>query len=201
MIRPFVKLGALAMSVFVVAHAVAQNVIPGDMRGQPLVYVKEGKIYGCGIRFILVDVPQNLGDQSVVSTYDLSFNLYMPIHPVVKGGSYDVTAADFKRGNLSKVKPIAPSTIWLKADGARATAPQMGHITKSDDPGFFLYTTDLDPILALFGAFNRKEVILVGTKRPGARSERVFSGSIEMEPAERERVSSCIVELLADFKK
>lgn len=191
---------AVAAFAFAISTTVnAQNVLTTDMRGQPLVYLKDGRIRGCRIRFLIVDAPERLTDQSIVTTYDVSFNLYIPVLPLVKGGSYDARLGDFKRQDVSKIRPVTPSAIWIKADGVSATTPQQGKVIPADNPGFLFYTTDLDPVLGLFKAFGNNETILVGTSRPGAKTERVFSGTIEMSPSEREQVLKCVRELLANI--
>ena len=178
-------------------RAHAQNVIGAQIVGQPLVYMKAGKLDGCGIRLMIVDTPPSFNDKRPVPVWDLSFNLYLPGNGAVKVGSYNVSPAELKSGKPS-AKPIGVPTAsgWLKAPNADATAP-LSQIGKSEDPGFILYWTELDSVLALFKSYMSGEAILVGTRRTGAKSDRIFSGPIEMAESEKRQVDQCLTEFLA----
>jgi hypothetical protein len=188
---------AIVALAFVDSGARAQNVTSTQILGQPLVYMKAGKLDGCGIRLIIVDAPVKLQDNIPIPVWDLSFNLYLPGRGAVKVGSYNVSAAEMRLGKASAKSNNVPTAAgWLKAPNADPTAP-LQQIGKSDDPGFILYWTELDSVLALFKSHMRGEPILVGTRRTGARNERVFSGTIEMSGDEKAQVGQCLAEFLA----
>ena len=147
---PFLLITIVACCAFVAGRAHAQNVLDARILGQPLVYMKAGKLSGCGIRLVIVDAPFSPNNKTPIPVWDLSFNLYLPGTSAVKIGSYNVSPAEMKSGKPS-ANPIAVPTAtgWLKAPNADATAP-LGQIVKGDDPGFILYWTELDSVLALF---------------------------------------------------
>ena len=94
----------------------AQNLIEAQILGQPLVYMKAGKLDGCGIRLIVVDMPVSLKDNNPIPVWDLSFNMYLPGRGAVKIGSYNVSAAEMRIG-----KPGPKSKVATAAAAAPAT--------------------------------------------------------------------------------
>jgi hypothetical protein len=175
----------------------AQNVIEAKFDGQPLVYMKEGQVNGCGVRVIIVHVPAVLKENSLITAYDASFNLNSPGYGVVKAGVTEATWADFSVGlPKGKGRAIAPSKFWFKAPGAKATTAT-GKVISGDDPGTTLYATDVDPIIALLGAHKANVPILFGVTRPGVSTERIFIGAITMSDGERKQVANCLDELLS----
>lgn len=182
-------------------NAEAQNVISAPMLGQPLVYMKDGALYGCGVRLIVVDSPKN-PTAAPVAVYDLSFNLHMPGTGIMKGGSMDVPSSQIHSGQLdkNKTKPVQLAAFWLKAKENPATSPLQG-TAKGADAGTILYAADLDAVFPLFNAQVRGEPLLVGTKRQGAKTERLFTGVVKMKDDEQEQLNQCMKEFLAQATK
>lgn len=179
----------------------AQNVVTADLRGQPLVYLKGGKLSGCGIRVIIVDTPPKLTDATQVPVWDFSFNLYLPGTAAVKIGSYNVSANEIRSGKFeAKPKNVPTAMGWLKAPNSEATNPLNG-VGKSEDAGFILYSTELDSVLALFKAQLDQSAVLVGTRREGAKMDRIFSGPIAMSETENAQIVQCLKEFLAASTK
>jgi hypothetical protein len=182
------------VALLMAGTASGQNVIPMRIQGQPLVYMKEGKVDGCGIRFVMVDAPPKFTDTTKITMYDVSFNIYTSGLALIKGGASDATSADFKAGNYSTAKPVLLKTLWIKARGNEATTPLTG-MKRSDDPGMITYVADEERVAALFVALAKEEPILVGTQRPEAKSERIFSGKIDVTHSELQEISACVKQL------
>lgn len=192
-----IRLVVLYALLVAVPNANAQNIIEAPLIGQPLVYMNAGKLSGCGIRLMIVDTPPSPHEKARVPVWDLSFNLYLPGRAIVKIGSYDVSVSDIKSGKMREKLAItaAPAGGWLKAPDSDATVP-LDKIQKSDDPGFILYSADASVVMALFNAQMKRAPILVGTRRVGANTDRVFSGTVELSDAEQSQSVQCMKELL-----
>lgn len=68
----------------------AQNVIPLQISGQPLQYMKDGTVTGCGVRMVGVR-PTAPGRAEI---FDVSINVYTSGVSVLKGLSYNALAND-----------------------------------------------------------------------------------------------------------
>ena len=111
-----------------------------------------------------------------VPVWDASFNVYLEGTAVIKVGSTDVAIADVRAGRFSGPgKPIKPAAFWFKANDTSATNPLTGTV-QGDDPSTILYFSDVDTVLSLFIATQKHEPILVGTRRPGSKTDRIFPG-------------------------
>ena len=175
-------------------NAEAQNVISTQIVGQPLVYMKDGNVNGCGVRLIVVVSPP-LPSAAPVPVYDLSFNTFLPGYCVVKGSSSDVPSSKTDGApDFSKERGIPLTTFWLKAKNKPATSPLTGTL-KGEKPGSILYKADIDAVLPLFAVAAKGETILVGTKRQGENFERIFTGAIAMPVNEIEEVIQCLDEI------
>jgi hypothetical protein len=173
--------------------AFAQNVITVPMMGQPLVYMKDGAVQGCGVRVLIVDAPPTAAVTArTVPIWDTSFNISLPGYATIKAGSLDVPIAEIRAGRFAGAgRPVEPTVFWFKAKGTSATKPvaPQAKVIKGEDPGTILYVADVASVLPLFSASNKRESILVGTRWPGGKSDRIFSGTIEMSPKEFEQVT------------
>jgi hypothetical protein len=172
-----------------------QDIVNTGLDGQALVYVKDGAIDGCGVRVLVVDVPAGYSQASLITAYDVSFGLKPSGVAVVQARSTDATLSDYESGDKSRRKAVAPDKFWLKASGARATAPietMNGGMLAGSDRGAMMYVSDLESVTALFAANGARKPISIGVMRPGMRTERVFSGRINMSDSDRRQVASCL---------
>lgn len=180
--------------VLMASSALAQAVFPSDIRGQPLMYMKDGIVEGCGVRFLIIDI---VPGRNVVPVYDMSFNLYRTF-AAVKAGSYDVHIDELRAGKpMGTEKRVSLTTAWLKAANTPATTPLNG-MHQSDDKGFFLYEADVERVTPLFLAVMRGESISVGARREKDKGDRIFAGPVKLDPAELEQLTQCAAELVSD---
>lgn len=197
---PVLLLGTIAQTTLA-SEVYAQAIVEVRVVGQPLMYMKAGKLDGCGVRLIVVDAQDSPKSTSPVAVWDMSFNLYVSGHAAVKIGSYDIAASELKSGTVSgKQKNVPTANGWLKARNADATAP-LTVIGKSDDAGFILYATEPESVLALMLANMDRKPILIGTRRVGAKGERIFSGTIEMSDGDNAHLDQCLSEYLAATRR
>jgi hypothetical protein len=153
-------------------------------------YMKSGKVDGCGIRFIAVLIDPTLrGGRGV----DGSINLWASGAAVVKGLSYDIDVAAMRSG--TKAKRAQVERFWLKAPGQPATNPADGRFHNSDDEGAKLYGVKFDEGFELYKAAFEGALITIGVKRSNERGERLYFGKVDMSDGEKAQALSCLSEL------
>ena len=175
------------------------------MTGQPQQHVKDGAIVGCGMRVVGVfEPPAGVPD---ASTLDASINLNQPGFGLLKaiGGTINMPALmaysrDPSRG-LPPERRWRPEAFWFKASGAPATRPQTP-LTGADPPEAALYATnEIEPILAVLSAILEAKQIQIGVRQPGRNFEQIYQVKVRLKDGERETLSDCLRELIANGKK
>jgi len=188
---------ALALSLLAAATVgCSETVVEARLDGQPLVYLKDGIVDGCGVRVIVVELPSNRS--APITAYDASFNIKAPGRGIITAQTADATLADFESGKPERRKAIPPESFWFKALGGKATAPDdrtAGKMLAGDEAGSVVYLSDVGPVMALFTSQAARKPIQMGVKRPGAAAEKIFSGTIEMSDGDRARIAACVAEL------
>ena len=175
----------------------AQPLTEVELLGQPLQYLKEGKVDGCGVRIVGL---RPLGSPpTTVQGIDVSFNLFAPGVGSVKGllmeGPLSVRTADLPRKPLSR--------IWLRAPGSDATTSSNGQFHESPtDKLALLYTTSsIDSVIALFTATIEKKSIQIGVRAKGTELDRVFFGVVKLSEAESKQIADCLGDFSRNLKQ
>jgi hypothetical protein len=165
--------------------------------GQPLQYMKEGHVNGCGVRLFGLVNPNKERD---TEGFDVSFNLYLPGFGLIKGGGLNVTADDFAKRRTGKRKP-KPKSLWLKAAGLRATQPRDGGVLQAEDPpeAAMYVTSGIESVVGLFGAIFVGKPIQVGILQHNEPVERVYYGPVALKDSEKAEIAGCIEELSAEL--
>src|SRR5688572_21265738 len=83
-----------------------QHVVQAQIEGQPLVYVREGAVNGCGVRLF----GGQAGTVGAVPYFDVSFNLWRNGAGIVKAMSYDLRVEELAAGKRPVGLPI--SSAW-----------------------------------------------------------------------------------------
>ena len=179
------------------AGAGAQNIVPTKMSGQPLMYMKDGEVNGCGIR-IIGGRPTING--AVWEWFDVSINVYEHGGGLVKIVSYDVDEPKMRAGGL-KPKPLPVRSGWLKAAGKSGTTPAKGKSAVADDGASLMYGSDLDRTMPLFSAYFQRETVSIGVRRVGDKTETIYSGVVTMDDNEDQQLRSCLRDLVAKWPK
>jgi hypothetical protein len=187
---------AFCLSMYVAPFAAAQTAVEAQLSGQPLMYMKDGKVDGCGIRLVGVVVLSTLKDGIAL---DASVNIYNTGVGVVKALSYDVTLGAGQAG--SKHRTMAIDRFWLKSPSGEATHPQDGQFHKTDDGGGRLYTVTVEDALNLLLAAATGNVVTLGLKRSAESHERIYFGRAKMTEGEKNQVISCMDSLVARMSK
>jgi len=186
---------AAATALFTGAPAMANPVSEAVITGQPLQYMQEGKVNGCGVR--LVGLVEPLPKAKDVEGFDVSFNLYLPGAGFVKGFGFTSSMASFQSMDTQS-KKRRPERLWLRANGADATTPRAGSQQQAQDPpeAILYVTNDIDEIIELFSAVMTQQILQVGMKFPGVGVERIYQGSVRMKQSEVATVARCWDELV-----
>jgi hypothetical protein len=169
---------------------VAQGMNEAKIEGQPLQYIKEGAVNGCGVRLFSFELNQDL---MTGQGWDGSINVWASGVANVKGLTYDLNIKEMESGKRPKHGEI--EKFWLKAPGSRATTPRDGKIFPGEDAGSILYVTEIDVALALFDAVFQDKSITVGLRRKGERSDRLYFGRAKLSDAERQQLILCMGEV------
>ncbi len=179
---------AFGGSVLCVAlsSASAQNVYPANMTGQPLQYMHDGAISGCGLRIVAVEVADDLSSEAS----ELSLNFYDSGVAIVKATAYAPIPL-----RKPTPQPVKVASAWAKAPGANATKP-LGVAEVGEDHLSQVYATDLENALAIVGAQTAGTPVQISVRRPLQRTYRILSGVVTMSPAEGVQLRSCLSELV-----
>jgi len=187
------RMAALAVLLMICADVVAQNVQPIKISGQPLVYMKAGRIDACGLRLIGIHVG---GDLSIL-TVDASFNLDSERRGIVKVATAEGTAQAVKANTMTRFRV---AEAWIKAPGKRATQPYENKTFPGEDGTSLLYVTTWDQVLELFKAALDGSVLNIGVKRADDGHTRIYSGAVALSPEEIQQVSACFTEIVEAMK-
>lgn len=189
------RIAAAIAFVVVAVSAFAGMILPARISGQPLQYMKDGRIHGCGIRLVGIVEPT---DPSRIEGFDVSLNLYDSGIALIKGGGFLTTAAGMTSGhkNLGGRKP---DSLWLKAPGSKATEPISGEVLPAEDPleAVMYGTSDFDAVRALWEAIMGATPLQVGIRFPQEPVDRIYQGVASLNNTELAQIRDCFSELLA----
>lgn len=174
-------------------NAHAQPVDVSDMTGQPLMYMKDGVVHGCGLR-IMGGTEKADGEFRM---FDVSLSVYAAGVTILKAVSYDVTPAEAKSNKPARRVNVV--SAWVKAPNEPATKP-IGAVRQSESEVALLYTTQVDALVAVLKAQSQGAPMNVGIRRLGESAERIQSGPIALSSEERKQLSQCISELRSQIK-
>jgi len=162
---------------------------------EPQMQVKNGVVEGCGYR--LKAIPKSFQTNRQPILLDASFNVYVngPFG-LVKGGAVQV---ENMNGTVGKPvnKPI--DSFWLKAQGARPTAPVEKKIP-SDTKGYLLYGVSVADVMRLFRSVWEAEPLTLGMRIKGESLDRIYSGVAITEDSSNADIQRCIDDLINKVK-
>lgn len=180
---------AVCFALHLPINALGQNIHVLEMTGQPLVYMHDGNLRGCGVRVFGLD---SVPGQDLIKVFDISTNLYPDKGAVVKVSSYDTTVAIMKSRKPHRLFHLHSG--WIRSPGAKATSP-IAPAFKGDDGHAILYSTSVDSALEILKAALSEAIVQVGIRRQGEPTERIYAGKIALSAAELGQIRSCISDL------
>lgn len=173
----------------------AQGVVPTKLLGQPLRYMTDGNVSGCGLRV--------LGGQPTRGTrlwrwFDVSVNMFSDGTGAVKITSQDLNAADVEKGRTGPPKLVPIRSGWLKAPGQPATIPLDGKQRTAADGVSLLYPAEPERVFAVILGAAFGDTISVGLRRPTDTNETIYTGKVELSAQESDELAQCIKELVRE---
>jgi hypothetical protein len=178
--------------------AQAQNAREATLVGQPLIYAKEGKLTGCGIRVLAMDEAPKAG--VAVLLIDSSIQLNMNVAGMMV--KFVASRAAMVNGEpVVRSRPVV-ERAWFRADGLTPTSARDGlMMPTSEPPGGVLYvTTSLKNDMSILLAMLNGKTVEMGAKLQGESGDTVRFGKVVLSEAEAGRVQSCLDDLLASAK-
>jgi len=172
--------------------ASAQNVLPAEMSGQPLQYMKDGSVDGCGLR-IMAFRPLASGRIEAVET---SVNIY------VSGGAF-IKAVAYRPGTAEQfakeLQPVKVTGAWIRAEGQKAT-PTLTKKIVGDDKKSLLYGTDFSAALNVLKAQMEGTRVQLSVRRQGEPSDWILSGVVKLSDTESEQFLGCMREFVDSMR-
>ncbi len=185
--------GVALTSIF--TTGIAQTVTTLRLDGQPLVYMKDGRPHGCGLRIFGFHEIQPSGRLRMV---DVSVNVHTATPASVKLTTADTSFDDMKAGNKPRSARVLAG--WIRAQDAISTRPLEGKTAAGDDGLSLLYWTDHDSALAVFAAQAERKTIMIGVRRDGDSHERIYAGHVNLSLDESKQITQCLSELSAGLR-
>lgn len=186
------QLLAAVVFAFLCSGPLAQGMHEAVIVGQPMQYMKDGRVSGCGVRLIGLVSPAT---NNPAIGFDVSFNLDFEGFGFVKGGGLRVYYDGTGRA-IQERKVIKPIKLWIRAPGHAATMPAGGRVFDGQDPPqMIMYATSIDSSAALFLAVSQRRSVQVGVHFLGEATERVFYGVAVLSESESGQLGACISEI------
>ena len=154
---------------------------------QPLQYMTEGVVMGCGAR-LFGTLPW--GGKSRARGIDVSVNLRRE-SGFVKALSYDVTLP----GSAASIRAAPIDMAWLRASGSNATKPVQGKPIAGETVGSILYVANGEDVADVLIALLKRQSIQIGVKRTNESGERIFYGKARASEADLRQLDSCLREV------
>lgn len=172
----------------------AQNIVNVAISGQPLQYLTDGQVTGCGLRLAATRVMTD----GRTEASELSVSMY-------SDGRAQVDAIAFARevvapGATPASRPVKVRAGWVRAKGGDATAPNAAPIA-SDDGLSLVYATRIEPVFGVFLAQRRGEAVQMSVARAGEPGAVVVSGVPRMGRAEESQLTKCVESLIGEATK
>ena len=183
------KFIALIILVFSLS-ANAGNVVTTMFKTQVLISQGNGKVNGCGVRF--VGIQEITLNNQVVRVVDGSFNVYSPGIGLTKAGMSTTNSNDVIKGNRSSTNTGIKS-YWMRRVGGSVNQSIDGKFSNSTDTkGFLLQAITEDSSLDLLQAVNSDKEFLIGVTQLNDNGEWVFAGKLTMGEVDYGRLQDCL---------
>lgn len=182
-------LGASLLTVSAAANA--QAVIPAQITGQPLQYMREGVLTGCGLRIVAVVVNDDLSTDAS----EVSVNFDDNGNALFKAVAY----AQFAPGKPAP-RPIKVESAWARAPGSPATLA-IGPSYAGDDKLSLLYPTDLASALAVLKAQLDGTPVQLSVQSTGQPNYKILAGAVALTAPEQAQLRTCVTELVGIMQR
>lgn len=168
----------------------AGNVVTTMFKTQVLISQGNGKVNGCGVRF--VGIQEITLNNQVVRVVDGSFNVYSEGIGITKAGMSTTNSNDVIQGNRSSISTDIKS-YWMRRAGGSVNQSVDGKFSKSTDTkGFLIQAITADSFLNLLQAVNSDKEFQIGVTQQKGNGEWVFAGKLTMEDVDSRRLQDCL---------
>lgn len=194
--------GLAALASFY-APVKAGTLLEAMLAGQAQQQMAAGEISACGFSLVAVEIPAS-PPSGRAYIFNGSVMVYGPEGGLVKVRISDMDAKVVASSNydLSKLRILDTSYVWLKAPGEKATEPSPNTtVTASEDPGYKLYVSSMESTFALIDAIIDDKNIQIGFKTKASNVEQVLYGKVSLTDSQRNQVAQCLGEWSANMKK
>ena len=182
----FIGLIILAFSL----SANAGNVVNAVFKTQVLISQSNGKVDGCGVRY--VGVQEITLNNQVVRVVDGSFNVYSPGIGLTKAGMSTINSNDVIKGGRASISTDIKS-YWMRRVGGSVNQTLNGKFSKSTDTkGFLLQAITEDSALDLLQAVNSEKEFQIGVTQLKDNGEWIFAGKLTMGEVDYGRLQDCL---------
>ncbi len=168
------------------ADAQAQHVVQAvSFEAQPLQYMKDGRVSGCGLRFIAGrDLSANRVEFS-----EVSINFHAGGRTLVKGVAYAPVNV-----NRPEARPVKVASAWVRAAGHASTHP-VSSVAAGDDKLSLLFHADFDAAIAVVEAQRVGKPIQMSVRRATDKGETILVGTPLLDKAEAAQMLECFSSL------
>jgi hypothetical protein len=168
----------------------AGNVVTTMFKTQVLISQGNGKVNGCGVRF--VGIQEITLNNQVVRVVDGSFNVYSEGIGITKAGMSTTNSNDVIQGNRSSISTDIKS-YWMRRVGGSVNQSVDGKFSKSTDTkGFLIQAITADSFLNLLQAVNSDKEFQIGVTQLKDNGEWVFAGKLTMGEVDLGRLQDCL---------
>jgi hypothetical protein len=171
----------------------AGNVVNTQFKTQVLISQSNGKLNGCGVRF--VGIQEITLNNQVVRVVDGSFNVYSEGIGITKAGMSTTNSNDVIKGNRSSTG-VEIKSYWMRRVGGSINQSLDRKFSKSpDSKGFLIQPITVDSFLDLVQSVNSDKEFQIGVSHKIDNGEWVFAGKLTMGEVDSERLKDCLVTL------
>lgn len=190
------KLTTAALLAVVVSAAHSQTVASLEFVGQPTMNTNQGRVSGCGIRFLGTHAFEQDAKGQRATIVDGSISLFAT-GSAVKGGQYRATTD--AAGKYAST-PILSQLQWLRVGDGPPLDRTQGTAIPADDPGFSMFTASAaggaDAMIAVLGGVKLRVSFADKSQRTS-----IFSGTVQMKEQDKSEFLACVETLLQDAKE
>lgn len=188
----------LALMLAVLLPSRAQVARETEFMGQPLIYAKDGKLHGCGVRVFATEAPAKA--DAPIFAVDASIQLDLRFGGMLV--KFTAFRTKFRNGKFESRIQEQVERGWFRVDGTSPTKPKDGNVVPTVEPvGGVMYRTEQLEDLQMLTAIFAGKTLELGLKLKGDTGDTVRFGPVQLSEGEKGRFESCMTDLMAEVKK
>ena len=177
-------IGWLTMAAMSTAPPVsAENAFQLGIDASPLIYVRDGRVHGCGVRLTGGEV---FAARSF--WFDVSVNLFRHGIGLVQAIAFEIRPSIDTPEGRPVIAPL--ESAWVQVSEAGARRGENVERQKS-----LIYTVLLDDVLATFEAVAEGRAVKLGIKRWNQTADIVYTAAPALSADSRDGIGRCLAAL------